>query len=261
MLQDSYFHCVKKESCLSAIEQRSAAAFLSQQLRFVASFDTYAGRVLAQMLTFISGNEVMVPGQTRATYSYMTISRVLRKLARELCIVAIVTTTIVLFPSSTKSDYENRPQYSKKELRRAITFYAKHYRLDPALLRAVIKTESDFRQHVVSHKGAVGLMQLTPDTAATLRIADVYDPIQNIRGGAKQLRRLLNLYRGDLRLTLAAYNAGIQRVKGQKVPRIRETRRYVRKVLHFYHAFKAPAHSPRSSRPSLQRPSTRVYDR
>lgn len=183
----------------------------------------------------------------------MGISHVLGKLARGLSVVVIITTVIVLFPTSTKSDYENRPQYSKKELRRAITFYAKHYRLDSALLRAVIKTESNFRQHVVSHKGAVGLMQLTPDTAATLRIADVYDPIQNIRGGAKQLRRLLNLYQGDLRLTLAAYNAGIHRVKGQKVPRIRETRRYIRKVLRYYHAFKAPAYPSRSSRPSFQR--------
>jgi soluble lytic murein transglycosylase-like protein len=176
---------------------------------------------------------------------------IVRQVARGLCIVVVITTTIVVFPTSTKSDYESRPQYSRQEIRRAITLYAKRYRLDPALLQAVIKTESDFRQHVVSHKGAVGLMQLTPDTAATLRVADVYDPIQNIRGGAKQLRRLLNRYQGDLRLTLAAYNAGVHRVKENKVPRIRETRRYVRKVLRYYHTFKAPAHPPRLIRPSL----------
>jgi len=190
----------------------------------------------------------------------MEMSHVLGKLARGLSVVVIITTAIVLFPTSTKSDYENRPQYSKKDLRRAITFYAKHYRLESALLRAVIKTESDFRQHVVSHKGAVGLMQLTPDTAATLRIADIYDPIQNIRGGAKQLRRLLNLYQGDLRLTLAAYNAGIHRVKGQKVPRIRETRRYIRKVLRYYHAFKVPAYPSRSADPPSSGPMRRVRD-
>jgi soluble lytic murein transglycosylase-like protein len=176
---------------------------------------------------------------------------IVRNMVRWLCIVAVIATTILVFPTSTKSDYENRPKYSRQEIRRAITFYAKRYRLDPALLRAVIKTESDFRQHVVSHKGAVGLMQITPDTAVTLRIADVYDPIQNIRGGAKQLRRLLNLYQGDLRLTLAAYNAGVHRVKGHKVPRIRETRQYVRKVLRYYHAFKVPTHPPRSSRSAL----------
>jgi len=175
----------------------------------------------------------------------------IRRIVRRLCVVAVMATTIVVFPTSTMSDYESRPQYSRQEIRRAVTFFAKRYHLDPALLRAVIKTESDFRQHVVSRKGAVGLMQLTPDTAATLRVANIYDPIQNIRGGAKQLRRLLNLYQGNLRLTLAAYNAGIQRVKEHKVPRIGETRRYVRKVLQYYHAFKASAHPPRSNRPPL----------
>lgn len=149
-------------------------------------------------------------------------------------------------PVPTKSDFEGRARYNRQEIRRAIDFYATRYRLDPALLRAVIKAESDFRPDVVSRKGAVGLMQLTPDTAATLRVGDPYDPIQNIRGGAKQLRHLLNLYEGDLPLTLAAYNAGVHRVKGGRIPRIRETRRYVRKVLRYYEAYrtskaKAPA--------------------
>jgi soluble lytic murein transglycosylase len=140
-------------------------------------------------------------------------------------------------PVPTKPDLEGRVHYSQQEIRRAITFYAKRYHLDPALLHAVIKTESDFRQDVVSRKGAVGLMQLTPDTAATLRVADVYDSLQNIRGGAKQLRHLLNLYEGDLILALAAYNAGVHRIKGGKVPRIRETRSYVRKVLRYYERY------------------------
>ena len=143
-------------------------------------------------------------------------------------------------PVPTKSDFEGRARYSRQEIRRAIDFYATRYRLDPALLRAVIKAESDFRPDVVSRKGAVGLMQLTPDTAATLRVGDPYDPIQNIRGGAKQLRHLLNLYEGDLPLTLAAYNAGVHRVKGGRIPRIRETRRYVRKVLRYYAAYRTP---------------------
>jgi soluble lytic murein transglycosylase len=150
---------------------------------------------------------------------------------------------VVLTPTTTISDSDNRLHYSKQEIRRAITFYAKRYRIEPALLRAVIKAESDFRQHVVSRKGAIGLMQLTPDTAATLRVANVYDSVENIRGGAKQLRRLLNLYQGDLPLALAAYNAGVHRVKEHRVPRIRETRLYVRKVLRYYRQFRGPVSS------------------
>lgn len=150
-----------------------------------------------------------------------------------LCVALI----ILLVPTQTKSDFDGQMRYSKQEISRTIICYAKRYRLEPALLRAVIKTESDFRQDVVSRKGAVGLMQLTPDTAATLRVADVHDSIQNIRGGAKQLRHLLNLYHDNLPLALAAYNAGVHRVKAGKVPRIRETRTYVRKVLRSYKAF------------------------
>lgn len=160
-----------------------------------------------------------------------------RDVIRGCCVGMAALLMLALMPTSTMSDFEYRPRYTKQEIRVAIAIYAKRYRLDPALLRAVIKAESDFRQHVVSRKGAVGLMQLTPDTAATLRVGNMHDSIQNIRGGAKQLRHLLNLYRGNLPLALAAYNAGVHRVKDHKVPPIRETRAYVRKVLKYYKAF------------------------
>jgi soluble lytic murein transglycosylase-like protein len=182
------------------------------------------------MLTFLG----------RMTCSYI---HMFRGVVRGCCIVLAAMLMLAMAPTATKSDFESLTHYSRQEIRLAIAFYAKRYRLDPALLRAVIKTESDFRQHVVSRKGAVGLMQLTPDTAATLRVADMHDSIQNIRGGAKQLRHLLNLYRGDLPLALAAYNAGVHRVKGQ-VPRIRETRAYVRKVLRYYHRFQPHRSTP-----------------
>lgn len=162
-------------------------------------------------------------------------------------IVVLAGVMVAANPVPTKPDLEQRGRYSQQEIRRAITFYAKSYRLDPALLHAVIKTESDFRQDAVSRKGAVGLMQLTPETAATLRVADVHDSLQNIRGGAKQLRHLLNLYEGDLILALAAYNAGVHRIKGGKIPRIRETRTYVRRVLRNYEHYRKPHRCGRSS--------------
>ena len=169
-----------------------------------------------------------------------TSGRLRSYLLRALCAVVVLCLLIAAVPAPTRPDYDGAyPRYSKREIHRAITWYAKRYRLDPALLRAVIKTESDFRQHAVSRKGAVGLMQLMPAAATTLRVNDVYDSIQNIRGGAKQLRHLLNLYRGDLPLALAAYNAGVHRVKERKVPRIRETRAYVRRVLRYYEVFRS----------------------
>lgn len=157
-----------------------------------------------------------------------------------ICALVLLCLVIGAAPTPTRPDYDGAyPRYSNEEIRRAIRWYAKKYNLDPALLRAVIKTESDFHQHAVSRKGAIGLMQLTPAAAETLRVGDAYDSIQNIRGGAKQLRHLLNLYQGDLPLALAAYNAGVHRVKNRKVPRIRETRAYVRKVLRNYELFRS----------------------
>lgn len=159
---------------------------------------------------------------------------------RNIITMLLTGVMVVATPIPTKSDFEGRARYSKQEISRSVTFYAKRYRLHPALLRAVIKVESDFRQDAVSRKEAIGLMQLTPDTAATLRVADIYDPLQNIRGGARQLRHLLNLYEGDVPLALAAYNAGVHRVKRGKIPRIRETRSYVRKVLSYYERYRIP---------------------
>ena len=115
--------------------------------------------------------------------------------------------------------------------------YAKQYRLEPALLRAVIKVESDFNPTAVSPKGARGLMQLMPLTAAALNVLDPFDPNENIRAGAGELRRLLDRFGGNLRLALAAYHAGETRVRSVGVPPFRATKRYVGDVLRYYRMF------------------------
>lgn len=173
-------------------------------------------------------------------------NRSIRRCLRCLIILILSGVMIAATPIRTKLDFDGPVRYSSHEIQRAITFYATRYRLDPALLRAVIKAESGFRQDAVSHKGAIGLMQLMPETAAALRVTDVHDSLQNIRGGAKQLRDLLNRYDGDMALALAAYNAGVHRIKGGKIPRIRETRSYVRKVLRNYDKYQG---SRRCKRP------------
>jgi hypothetical protein len=115
---------------------------------------------------------------------------------------------------------------------------ARSHRLDPLLIKAVIKTESNFNRYAVSPKGAQGLMQLMPATARHLKVRDPFDPQQNIYGGAKYLRELLGQFNGNLHLSLAAYNAGPARVmKKKKIPRIPETIAYVRKVIRQYRAY------------------------
>jgi soluble lytic murein transglycosylase-like protein len=114
--------------------------------------------------------------------------------------------------------------------------------IDADLVRAVIKAESGFNSNARSRKGAMGLMQLMPDTARLYNIANAYDPVDNIEGGVRHLRMLLERYRGDLRLSLAAYNAGSGAVeKYGGIPPFAETREYVRRVLRFYEAFRGGA--------------------
>lgn len=127
---------------------------------------------------------------------------------------------------------------SEAELEPTILRFSRRYQLPPALIRAVIKAESDFDARAVSHAGAVGLMQLMPQTALRLDVKDLYDPEDNIGGGTKYLRFLLDRFRGDLPLALAAYNAGEHVVdRYRALPPIEETRRYVRKVLRYYRTF------------------------
>jgi soluble lytic murein transglycosylase-like protein len=108
---------------------------------------------------------------------------------------------------------------------------AEKHGLEEALLTAVIAAESNFDPRAVSRKGARGLMQLMPETAADYGVADSFDPAQNIDGGACYLKDLLARYDGDLRLALAAYNAGPERVeRARGVPPIAETQAYVKRV-------------------------------
>jgi soluble lytic murein transglycosylase-like protein len=108
--------------------------------------------------------------------------------------------------------------------------------LEPALLHAVIAAESRHDTHARSPRGAQGLMQLMPATARRFQVSDPYDPLQNVRAGARYLRELRDLYQGDLMLALAAYNAGPEAVNrfGGHIPPYAETRRYVPKVLRLY---------------------------
>ena len=124
-----------------------------------------------------------------------------------------------------------RPAGGGTELDALIDQVARDEGLSTDLVRAVVSVESGFDPRAVSPKGARGLMQLMPGTARELGVADVYDPRENLTGGARHLRRLLEVHDGDLELALASYNAGLEAVrKHGGIPPYKETRDYVRRI-------------------------------
>ena len=116
---------------------------------------------------------------------------------------------------------------------------SERYGIDFALIKAIIRAESDFDPRAVSRVGAMGLMQLMPQTADRYAVIDAFDPRENIDAGVRHLTGLLKAFKNDLKLSLAAYNAGRKAVlQFRSIPPYAETQRYVRKVLHFYQSYK-----------------------
>jgi soluble lytic murein transglycosylase-like protein len=127
-------------------------------------------------------------------------------------------------------------QASADEIDQSIVMAAARHNVDPNLVRAVVKVESNFNSNAVSRTGAMGLMQLMPKTARELKVKNPFDPQQNVDAGVRHLKYLLENYNGDVNLTLAAYNAGegaVRRSAG--VPHFAETQDYVRKITHLYY--------------------------
>ena len=127
------------------------------------------------------------------------------------------------------------PATPPDRLDRIVREAAERHQVDPALVKAVISTESGWNPQAVSRKGAVGLMQLIPETAQRFGVGNPYDPAQNVEAGTTYLKSLLDRYDGDLNKSLAAYNAGEGAVdRSGGVPAFRETRQYVQKVTNAY---------------------------
>jgi soluble lytic murein transglycosylase-like protein len=138
--------------------------------------------------------------------------------------------------SSGSTALPSPPAFSQGDIDNAIEQAARRNNVDPNLVRAVIKVESNFNPNAVSPKGAMGLMQLMPQTARRLKVSNPFDPEQNVDAGVRQLKQLMESYGGDVKLTLAAYNAGPRAVaRSSGVPHIVETRNYVKRITQLYY--------------------------
>jgi soluble lytic murein transglycosylase-like protein len=149
------------------------------------------------------------------------------------------------------------PSTSKSEAYDSIIEkYASDYRLDPSLIKSIIATESGFNPKAISSKGARGLMQLMPATAERLGVSNSFDPEQNIQGGVKHFRSLMDSFKEDVSLSLAAYNAGENRVaRLGKIPAIKETQDYVHLVTKLYAKNKSEPKPPQPPQEAVKYPT------
>lgn len=149
----------------------------------------------------------------------------------------------VVIPDQPKASLAN---YSKNinndQYDSLIMQHSYNHGVDPTLVKAVMKAESNFNPQALSPKGAQGLMQLMPDTARHMSVYDPFNPDDNIRGGTKYLSLLNETFQGNLELILAAYNAGPNRVKehNMNIPPFEETRNFIKRVKHYYNKLKNP---------------------
>jgi soluble lytic murein transglycosylase-like protein len=143
----------------------------------------------------------------------------------------------IYLPAESSLTGQSRPSMSidRDGSEKLVKEAAERHRVDPALVRAVIATESNWNAGAVSRRGAIGLMQLIPTTAERFGVNDLFSPQQNVDAGVRYLKKLLDRYNGNLDMALAAYNAGEGAVdKAHGIPAFRETRNYVQKVQQAY---------------------------
>ncbi len=200
---------------------------------------------LATIYTYIDEDGVVHFTNVPTDPQYQPVVR-----ARRPRLSAYTNNSRVLIPG-TAADWDPDPDYYNDMIHEA----ANRYHVDPRLIKSVIRAESNFDYLAVSRKGALGLMQLMPGTADDMQVFDPFDPKENINGGTRYLRKMLGLFNGNIRLALAAYNAGPNKViELGRVPQFKETVNYIRKVQYFYKEYK------KASSPS-KRWAKNQYDR
>lgn len=135
--------------------------------------------------------------------------------------------------------YKKKPSEYIRDYDGIINQASRRFGIDPLLIKAVIRAESDFNSEAVSHKGAQGLMQLMPTTANAMKVNNPFNPEENIFGGTRYISMLLERFNNNTRLALAAYNAGPEKVEQYRdIPPYDETQSFVKKVLNYYSRYK-----------------------
>jgi soluble lytic murein transglycosylase-like protein len=197
-----------------------------------------SGGARADIYGFVDENGVAHLSTTPLDHRYYLFKKESRPLLLPGTDDALASVPVPAPRRTTRVNPADRKHYTP-----LISAVAREHQLEPALLHAVITVESGYNPKARSPKGAIGLMQLMPDTARRYDVANIWDPRDNLRGGARYLRDLLAMFNNNLSLALAAYNAGEGAVAqhGNKIPPFAETLSYVPRVLQQYHLLNGAA--------------------
>jgi len=168
------------------------------------------------------------------------IDKNFKKKLVDISVISFIKESVVKDPyPSSQTRKKAKHQQLSLAFKTIIHKIAKEFKIEPALIKAVIMVESSFNPNAVSKCGARGLMQLMPATATSLGVVDSFDPEDNIYGGTLYLKTLIDKFNGNIKLGLAAYNAGSRKVKNfGGVPPFKQTRQYLRKVFKYHQMYK-----------------------
>ena len=224
-------------------------AIANTLFRRAASYGHEMGTRLTQL---IRASQEVLPACLRAGRTAAADARSAASSEPRPGVDASGTTRAVLPRIDSPAEFRKPPTNAERQrLVNAVLRMAPKFRLDPRLVMAVMQTESGFDPTARSHRNAQGLMQLIPETAERFAVRDTFDPIENLRGGMAYLRWLLAYFRGDVALTLAAYNAGegaVDRYRG--VPPFAETMAYAQRIRAHY-PFDRHPYDPKATAPSV----------
>ena len=214
---------------------RSRLAGVSVALLLVAA----AGKAEGETVLLKNGKQLEVESiESEREWSKMTLKGGGSLVIRNELIAEIVEETVAVVKNDAREAETLQRWRVPRKYMELIERHASELAVDPNLVTAVIKAESNFDEKAVSKKGAMGLMQLTAETAELYRVDDPFDPCENIRAGSEHLKKLIDKY-DDLELALAAYNAGDGRISYYGgIPPFSETKNYVKKVIKYYHNLK-----------------------